>query len=220
MPAPEDWARFVASTDEFEAVKELLDAADERLSLLRYISRDSHVLTALLAPGVEKLLKLTYGYMRMHDNDAWPGAEIHGYRHRIADMDAECRRLIEPRIEAAIHPKIVQRAAAVVDQDPFIRPLLGLLQAYGQGGRFSNLDTLAARATADATPRELWQELDYLVMETLGFDLDPDVFDARRSERLRRSLRQWRFLYHQVWVQDVIGPRGRQYAFEMGGHER
>lgn len=226
MPHPKPFMQLVIEADELAATKQLLDHADRLLGDLRFIERDVHALTAVLATGVEKLLKLTYGLTAAHIDGEWPASKVRGFGHRVRDLHAECRALLLDRESSATNRGVVTAARAELDSDAWLAGVLGILQRYATTGRFYNLDYLGQEPHVEPSPRELWHELDH---ETWAADprvpsspSEDDTFHAnerRRADAWQTSLRRWRWYYYQCWVQNMCGPEARQYAHEIRGIE-
>lgn len=214
--------QFVIESDELTATKQLLDHADGLLGGLRFIDRDVHTVTAVLAAGTEKMLKLTYGFTLTHTEGTWPGEAIRGFGHRISDLDAECRRLLLNREPKATNPGVVSAARADVESDRWVPGILSIVQRYADAGRFFNLDFLNNKLHAQPSPRELWIGLDHetWASDPSGLTNEGTTFDAnerRRAKAWQMSLRRWREFYYQCWVQNMCGPDARKYAFEIRG---
>jgi hypothetical protein len=217
--------RFIVEMDELTATKQLLDHADELLGEVRFLDRDSHTVTAVLASGAEKMLKLTYGLLITHLEGTWPGKAIKGYSHRIGDLDIECRRVLLTREAMATNPGVVLEAREALDSDPWLPGILEIVHRYADAGRFFNLDFLNGVEHREPSPRELWQQLDYETWEASGAlvpssprdDETFEVNERRRAEAWQTSLRRWREFYYQCWVQNMCGPDARRYAFEIRG---
>lgn len=223
MANPQDWDVFLAATDEFTAVKALLDHGVEQAERIRFIQDDGHVVAAVLASGVEKLLKLTYGYALTHRDGSWPGHDIRRFGHRILDLHQACLEVTEPMLPSATNPGVLDEAHRDMQRDPLVVPLLGLLANYGAGGRFYNLDTLAAATQVYESPGLQWRDIDDTVAELL-LVADPDLlsdddrFKHRRGQVLATAVRRWRVFYVQLWVQNVIGGDAHRFGLELGGH--
>lgn len=211
--------------DELTATKQLLDHADLLLGDVRFIDRDSHIVTTVLASGAEKMLKLTYGFLMTHVDGTWPGETIRSYGHRIGDLDAECRRLLLTREVEATNPGAVIEARDALDRDAWLRGILEIVHRYADAGRFFNLDFLSGVEHTESSPRELWQQLDHdtweasgaLVPSSLRDDETSEANERRRADAWQTSLRRWREFYYQCWVQNMCGPSARRYAFEVRG---
>ena len=217
--------RFIVEMDELTATKQLLDHADLLLGDVRFIDRDSHIVTAVLAAGAEKMLKLSYGLLITHVEGSWPGKAIKNYSHRIGDLDAECRRLLLAREGQATNPGAAIEAREAVAGDPWLSRILAIVHRYADAGRFFNLDFLSGVEHMEPSPLELWKQLDHDTWEASGALVplsyrDDATFEAnerRRAEAWQTSLRRWREFYYQSWVQNMCGPDARKYAFEIRG---
>lgn len=216
------FAQIIVESDELTATKQLLDHADGLLGGMRFIDRDAHALTAVLASGAEKLLKLTLGFTLAHIEGAWPGDTIKGYGHRVSDLDADCRALLHDREPVATNPGVVSAARADVEHDAWLPGIMSILQGYAVKGRFYNLDYLGQNPQPEPSPRDRWNQLDNETWESDSTALTDDgmTFDAnerRRADAWQRSLRRWREFYYQCWVQNMCGPDARKYAFDVRG---
>lgn len=223
MPiGPKPFMQLVIEADELTATKELLNHADELLGLMRFIDRDAHAVTAVLATGAEKVLKLTYGLLLAHETGAWPVDDIKGFRHRISDLDDTRRALLRSRESRATNNGVVESARTTVENDPWIDWMLRILQRYATNGRLYNLDYLGQQEQPEPSPRRLWQALDHETWEAdptgpTEEGLTADAIQQRRAAAWQRSLRRWRELYYQAWVQNMCGPDAKRYGFEIRG---
>ena len=116
-------------------------------------------------------------------------------------------------------------AREALDGDPWLPRILAIVHRYADAGRFFNLDFLSGVEHAEPSPLEMWKQLDHDTWEASGALVpssyrDDQTFEAnerRRAEAWQTSLRRWRELYFQCWVQNMCGPDARQYAFEIRG---
>lgn len=213
--------RWIVVSDELTATAQLLSHGAALIGEFVFIHRDTHALTAVLATGVEKLLKLTYGFTVTAQQGSWPGATIRNYGHRVADLDKECRRLLRSRLEYATSSKYVTQLLDDVDNDSLIEPMLNLLQRYATTGRFYNLDHLGDAPQPEPSPQTHWESLsnsigmpEQLVDGQLSI-AELDEYDKYRQSFLRQSLWKWQELYWRSWIHGVCGPEAKRYGFEL-----
>lgn len=204
------------------------------LSAYRFATNEVEPLFVLLATGVEKLLKLTYGLTVQADTGAWPAQEVMstkkrgGWGHRVADLDAECRKLLRTSASRATYPHYVTGRIDELDADPYVVPWLNALQRYGVNGRFYNLDHLADAAQREPSPRELWDDLynsvafaDPEIDSLIGVSSDHyDALVRRTTGRLAGSLWLWWETYYRAWIQGACGPMAKQHSGALAPPKR
>jgi hypothetical protein len=221
--------KYAARADELTAIAQLLDHSDDLLGQIRSIDRDAHVLTPVLATGVEKLLKLTYGLLAAHESGSWPTSTEFRTRfgHKVHNLDVTCRQQLRGREGQAAARGVVSQAREALEADPWLSDLLGLLQSYADRGRFYNIDVLGDDTKATVSTTTLWNLMEQrrwnswksrLLSASTGVP-GPDELAMRRRDEWRKSIRRWRWFYYQCWVQGMCGPEARQCASEIRGPE-
>lgn len=209
--------------DEVAATDQFLRTSIRLLGSMNFLGRDEYVLTAALAAGMEKLLKLTFGFIRTGvEGVPWPSREFRSFGHRIADLDGACRDLIRLHRGRTAYATQLEEAWQPVADDPYIGHVLRLAQDYALGGRFYNLDYLSAPPPAHrASPRQQWQSLLMLMWQE---NLDADHWWARRqsyadisaksarNRLLQQTVSGWRHYYLTAWGLGVCGERARYLA--------
>jgi hypothetical protein len=226
----DDW---VYLTYEQDAAVSCLRRSWDVLADYRFAASEAEPLFVLLATGVEKLLKLTYGLTLQADTGAWPSQEVmsarrNGWGHRVAELDAECRRLIRAGMGRAVHAPYVTSLFDELDADPYVVPWLEALQRYAVNGRFYNFDHLADAGQPAPSPRQLWDELynsvarsDPQFSQLLGkSQADWDVLVRRTTGRLADSLWRWWEAYYRAWIQGVCGPMAKQHSGTLAPPKR
>jgi hypothetical protein len=222
-PNLSDLHQSIVIDDELAATDQFLRTAIRLVGSMNFLGRDEYVLTAILATGMEKLLKLTLGFIRTDVEGAvWPTQEFRTLGHRIVLLDEHCRALILNHREPISHAGQMHSLARSLDADPYIGPVLELAQDYAIGGRFYNLDYLGAPAEAHRTsPREQWQRLLGSVWEA---NLDANHWWADRTDfahlsatnarnkLLQQTLAGWREFYLTAWGLGFCGARAQHLA--------
>jgi hypothetical protein len=133
----------------------------------RFATRDADPLFVCLAGGSEKLLKLTLGLHGTEVDGTWPSAAVmQGYGHKITELDAAVRNLIQSRSMQSTAPGYVRQLLDQVAHDPHLTQVLATLERYAVRGRFYNLDYLADKPQPEASPAELWEELHQDILKT------------------------------------------------------
>lgn len=153
----------------------LLDHAEHLLGEFRFANRSLEPLLTVWSIGAEKLLKMTTGMIHTEMTGSWPTVhEICGeYGHDSAALDRRCRDLIRQRMPLATHPPVIDAALRAVDGEELIDDLLQMLTRYAKSGRFYNLDHLASSPQFEASPTELWEEVQLKVQRR-----DPSISAA------------------------------------------
>lgn len=205
-------------------VRILIDEVDEAASLLRHgtkmlrelrLSRsDAPAMFALLAIGVEKMLKMTLGIVEIEEGGSWPTRRTHD----LVSLDHEASEAIDRRCRLSTAPGHIADLLVRTRQDPTLSALLGTLTRFAKQGRFYNLDDLALDPQNEPSPAQLWEEL-------LGDILDdhtaltarlgsPDELQARLELNglVATSLDVWWELYVRAWMTGVLGDDAKALA--------
>ncbi len=180
-----------------------------------------------LSIGVEKYLKLTLGVISLDEHGGWhTNAEMRAYGHGIAEMWD--RVMGEVRSRTADKSEYLPTLVARVDADPVLRPLLDVLDRYGQSGRFFNLDMLGGSPQPELSPDALWDAVEQAAMadpevvrardEAMADVNDQaawDRFDKMLRERIASSLaRAWEML-SRVGMNDGFGATGKVLGYDL-----
>ena len=210
-----DRSSSVALIYEVYAVKALLDAAEMDLERVRVLDDDLHPWLAVAAMGTERFVKLVLGFARLDQHGTWPGPEIRNAGHKIVQTEATCRAILSAQVSRATHPKYIRQLLADVDADPWLVPLLGVLESFADEGRYEHLDGVAGRAPKN-TPKAKFETLEQDIAKTrTTFPSTPDEHLAHRNPTLRASLRRWRNLYAYAMAHNVIGVEGMRFGLEF-----
>lgn len=156
----QDLLLAIVLDDEVAATNALLRESIDRLRRMRWLAQDEYVLTALLAAGMERFLKLTLALYRVDVEGApWPAAELKSYGHRIVDLDLQCRALIRNRLGTVDYGERLAQKVNALDEDWRLDAVLALAHDYASGGRYFNLDYLGTAEGTRRSPRQRWQRL-------------------------------------------------------------
>lgn len=216
--------------DELAAADAFLRTAIRLTNRMNFLGRDEYVLTALLAAGMERMLKLTLGFIRVDvDCTEWPTAELKSLGHKIVDLDVRCRELIKERVGEAIDEAEVAALATNLENDKYMPSVLALVQDYAQGGRYFNLDYLGQPNMPRASPRQQWGRLLAQVHQDGPHAGGPGYYPPSSSTaliggissagginwRLTASIVAWRNYYLTTWEHGVCGDRAQRLAQEI-----
>lgn len=227
----EDLLLAIVVDDEISATNSLLRSSIELTRDMRWLGQDEYVLTALLAAGMERMLKLTLAFIRVDtEGGAWPVAELKSHGHRIVDLDLTCRRLISQRLAtAAFGDRLLEKLLAL-ESDWRIEQVLAIAHDYASGGRYFNLDYLGTADGTRSSPRQRWQRLvDEIKMRWLDPEAilspsemphvgSPGVISTAGGEvsrSLAASIEAWRDFYVTSWEYGLCGARAQQLGQQI-----
>jgi hypothetical protein len=208
--------------DELAATDQFMLTSIRLLGRIGFLGRDEYVVTALLAAGAEKLLKLTIGFIRTDiERGPWPSTEITRFGHHIPLLDETARRLIRKYTSRASDPLALAGLQDRLGKDPYIGDILALVGDYAAGGRFYNLDYLGGPDETRRSPRMRWNEIfntvwarhldDQLQWGEMSSYADVSATDAR-NRRLQASVSAWRDFYLTAWGHGICGRRAQVLA--------
>jgi hypothetical protein len=212
----------IALSREIDAAGSLMRHGFLILGDYRFASRDADPLFACLAGGAEKLLKLSFGLMTIDDGGAWPSkATMQNAGHKIVDLDATVRSLLVERQGRGTAPSVIRRLLETTDRHRGIIQILATLERYAVDGRFYNLDLLGGRAQGKASPAELWDELEWDIVEA-----NPEMLDdaaVGEHEQVRRDMNQiiakslgmWCELLLRSWRTGVCSALAQQWSGQL-----
>lgn len=194
-------------------VRALLERGDELIERFQLTERDAPPIMALLALGMERLGKLTYGIATGNATMRWT--------HNLVDLDRECRRLMRDQARTSFVVDLLDD----LDRDPFLDDLLVALDEYANGGRYYFQDLIRGDpAKYGRSPYERWTALIGSVLRlrpdlTSVYDLnDPNEVPRRereQNEELRRTLFRWRRTYYYAWMNGACGETARALGGEI-----
>jgi hypothetical protein len=215
-------AESAAISSEIDAASSLLRHGFAILGEYRFASRDAEPVFACLAGGAEKLLKLTFGLATVADGASWPSkATMQGAGHRIVELDGTVRELIVEGRDRSTAPGLISELLEMSDGHPGIVQVLATLERYAVDGRFYNLDLLGHRAQGDASPHELWSELERDIVEA-----NPEMLDqlaGSEAEQARHDMNRiiawslgiWCELILRSWMTGVLGELAQQWSPQL-----
>lgn len=171
---------------------------------------------AVLAPGIERLLKTSIGLSALSIGDPWPNVRAK-YGHGIDAMDRKLREAIRERSGSAANPRFVQDALDAADRDTMIAAILAAASSYANGDRYWSLDFLRQPHGRADSPRHIWADLETEIRnDAVDMSAPADEIEraARRAtvEVVERAIRGWIDLYRTAWVQGVFGPIAKQHS--------
>jgi hypothetical protein len=215
-----------ALSREIDAASSLLRHGFAILAEYRFASRDADPVFACLAGGTEKLLKLTFGLATVDDGGGWPSkATMQNAGHKIVELDGAVHELIVERQHRSTAPGLVAELLEATDGHPGMVQVLATLERYAVNGRFYNLDVLGGIAQGNASPQELWSDLEVDIV-----DANPELLDqlagperelARQGMNriIARSLGIWCELLLRSWTTGVFGVAAQQWSSQLDlGH--
>ncbi|WP_447925564.1 hypothetical protein [Georgenia muralis] len=176
--------------------------------------------------GVEKLLKLTIGYISLAAGRPWPDFRQSRYRHRLITMDKEVRQHV--RTWVAQNPTGYRvELVTTVDNDPCWRPILNALDTYANTGRFHHLDQLGPKPPDRLSPEGLWEQVELQAVEASieltakraeAISGPPEAFDEflySLEARIAQSIFDWWLMIARVGMHGAFGQPGRKFGSEM-----
>lgn len=188
---------------------------------MKFNSVTGHLLEPLLALGLERLVKVTYGLAIESETGEWPGAAIRGFKHGIYRAHSACVGWISDHAASAAHPKLITSTLRQIEHDPIAELFLRHLEDYAFNGRFFNLDGLAGGKGEFSPSAAFWSSVDAatfdIAIRDLGAPPADDQWPPLQNGLLQTSLRRIRTFYFQAWVQGVCGPTAKQNAFSARG---
>jgi len=219
-------SEIAALSREIDAASSLMRHGFAILTEYRFASRHAEPVFACLAGGTEKLLKLTFGLMTVDDLGAWPSkSTMKDAGHKIVELDATVRAELQQRRSRSTAPGLIAELLALSDGHPGVVTVLATLERYAVNGRFYNLDWLGGVAQGDASPQELWEELQMLVVEANPEMLEQlagtQYDDARQdmNDLIAWSLGIWCELLVRSWRTGVCGALAMQWSPQLDlGH--
>ena len=118
-----------------------------------------HPILALLAPGAERLYKLTLGVCAIDARGRWlTESELKdGYRHDIVKLHRDVLSELDARTVDST--SYVRSKVNAVRDDHLLTKLTGLLDTYAREGRYFDSDILAGREPA-LDLHTLWSEVE------------------------------------------------------------
>ncbi|MGH9252217.1 MAG: hypothetical protein ACRD0W_22280, partial [Acidimicrobiales bacterium] len=178
------------------AVKALLDAAEKDFDRVRVIDDDLHPWLAGAAIGAERFVKLVLGFALLDRDGRRPGDEIVKAGHKIMVIEARCRDIVSAQVGRATQPKFIRSLLSDIDADPWMAPLLEVLECFADQGRYEHADVVAGRAPKN-TPTAQFEALELDIAKT-----HPALPHGELDQHLRHlhavvrvSLRRWRNFY-------------------------
>ncbi|HET8955119.1 MAG TPA: hypothetical protein VFN18_05625 [Solirubrobacterales bacterium] len=209
-PTPEERKRTL---EDSVTVIEELDAAIPMIcsglgSLVQTPDRPRNLDVAMqnLAPGFERLLKLTYILAAAHlrgDRPDW--RVLKGHSHDLSGLLDSLVELVADADGYATRPVVVADLEFLRSDEP-MRSLLEVLSHFGKYGRYRRIDDLVKeqRVGADGEPSRRWEEIEQeLVWARPDVDeivdsmdlLTPATFETTAVlQRLARAItRMWTF---------------------------
>jgi hypothetical protein len=214
--------RLALITETEEAVT-LASVGLKTLEQLHHVIDEAAAVMTMLSISSEKLLKLAYGLCAVNVGRPWPSVkQMRSHGHHILELDREVRDLYLVNVDNATHPAYISQLLTRVDGDPYLPGLLGVLDRWGDQGRFHRLDELAGAPQDDEPAPALWKALELQIIES-----DPALLEGlisvagyeaartRINELLAESYRNWWALHTRAWMQGVLGEEGRSISVTL-----
>jgi hypothetical protein len=156
------------------------------------------------------------------DGGGWPSkATMQNAGHKIVELDGAVRELIVKRRDRSTAPGLIAQLLEMTDGHPGVVQILATLERYAVDGRFYNLDLLGGLAQGNASPQELWSELELDIVEANPEMLDqlagPQYALARQTMNriIAWSLGTWSELIQRSWMTGVIGEAAKQWSPQL-----
>jgi hypothetical protein len=215
-------AESSALSREVDAAASLFRHGFAILAEYRFAARDAEPVFACLAGGAEKLLKLSFGLAHVDDGGSWPSkATMQDAGHKIVELDTIVRDIVIARRARSTVPGLIAELLERTDRHPGVVQVLATLERYAVAGRFYNLDLLGGREQGDASPQELWEELQMAILEA-----NPEILEqlagseyeqARRdmNEIIAASLGMWCELMLRSWITGVFGALAQRWSAQL-----
>jgi len=199
----EDGAAII---EELDAAIPLIRSGLESLVQIPDRPRNLDVAMQNLAPGFERLLKLTYILAASHLQGGRPDWRVlKGHSHDLCGLLDSLLDLVAEAEEYATRP-VVAADLEFMRSDESLRAMLEVLSHFGQYGRYRRIDDLVKdqRVGADGEPSRRWEEIEQeLVWARSDVDdivnsmdlLTPATFETTAIlQRLARAItRMWTF---------------------------
>ena len=220
-------AQGFAFVGEITSTRNLLGYGLRVLKEGRFFDTTKDPIFTMLSIGVEKHLKLVLGVISLDSAQCWPTrSEMKGYGHGIAEMWD--RVMGEVKARTASKGDYLRGLVAAVDADPVLRPLLEVLDRYGQSGRFYNLDLLAEDPQRELAPDELFRAVEHTAMaepevlrtytaamSNVSDQAAWDEFYATLRGRIARSIEQAWEMLSRVGMHGAFGPVGNLLGVDL-----
>lgn len=193
------------------------------LRSMPYASRGADTVWTLLQLGAEKLLKLTFGLVRLDSDGEWPGKKIRRYSHGLVELDGVVREMLRDRVQLAAQPGRARAALTALDADAIWPLLLVGLDRYGQGGRYHHLDWVSAQPDFDS-PLGYWNAMEQEVLVrqpdllALFASTAPGDFEQARQRTnvaVDASVQLWWNTLHTFWAHGALGQRARSLSSDI-----
>ena len=144
--------------EEVSATRNLLTHGVKTIREAPGVDMAFHPILALLAPGVERLHKLTLGVCALEARGGWlTYKELKNYRHGIVGLHEDVLGQMELRTSNST--SFVKEKVLQVQNDMVLPPLVKLLDKYATDGRYFDVDVLAGKDPA-IEPRRMWGEVE------------------------------------------------------------
>jgi len=215
MSVRSNWFEFFHIDDELHAIRALLDGADVVIARMTLTASDRHIFDALVAPGLERLFKISFGFVVNEDSGSWPAPQIKAFNHRLIETHESNIELFRNNLHRATNAKVVNRAIAAVEGDPLASTMLRRAQEYACNSRYDNFSALGGAAVSAVPSSIVFDEAHAAAVKEVGYDVD-DV-EARRNALIRESLARIRAMYFYGWAQGIGGDLGRQHSSTVIG---
>lgn len=213
----------VAFVYEVNATRNTLAFATRFVSTDALTDNTRDPIMSLIAPGLERLYKLTLGVIAVDRGEPWGDGKSYG--HQIGKMHPKIVVEIEQRSSARPY---LQDLLGAVRADPVLPAVIGCADAYGREGRYFYLDTLAGNSTRVASPHKAWRTVEDVVTKhhqlsgpVAPVASGPDnaenrlAFTTARGAVISRSITDLWQLIADCGVQGVFGKLGRIYGRDV-----
>lgn len=209
-----------ALISEMNSTRNLLAYGIRAVRTAAFVETTRDPIFTMLSIGVEKLYKLTLGFVDLDRDGKWPSkAQMKTHGHNLIEMHVAV--FDELRDRTADKSEYVRGLLSTVQDDLVIKPLITALGRYGQSGRFYYLDLLGEAPQEWESPEGYWQQIEDAVM------LEPEINalfnEAMKSvsnnelwDSLHRSINERIALaIERLW--EMIAVSGRNHALGEAG---
>jgi hypothetical protein len=196
---------------EADTAAQLLAVGLNQITDSAWLASEPAAAFTCLSSGVERLLKLTYGFDLVHRGQAFPeNKELRRLGHDLVALQG----IVHPRLGQsadALGRSYVASLLAKSSDDPYWPRLLAILNAWAAtSGRYRDLTILSGQPMETDAPVHEWEALEHDCLTDLGLmsalagpDNRAALVEART--RLARSALTWWTALFRAWTHGLLG---------------
>jgi len=150
-----------------------------------------HLPLLLLASGLERLCKCVLLLQYYVSHSRFPPRDWLKERgHNLTRLIDEVARKCYP--EEALLCQALGQDREFITSDPIVTRLIQILEQFGSGGRYHDLDAICGERQEGPSPEQEWQELEMTIVRN-----DP-ALNAKLEELQRGNIQCMRTLYPEI----------------------